>query len=151
MAQMFNDHARRVVVLSQEEAVTHKSSVIGPGHLLVGILGAEGSVAAETLKALGLDPGRIPAEVLKVPGRRKWRLWGNVPFAEESKEALNQALPEAQRFGHGFIGAEHLLLGLVHNEEGTAATVLNGLGISPKAVRERVHQSMAEPSQYTRE
>lgn len=142
MVQMFNDHARRVVVLSQEVAVEHESSHIGPAHLLVGVLGAEGSVAATALRSSGLGPEMIPASVLKIEGRRRWRLRANVPFDPESRAAIDQALPEARRFGHGFIGAEHLLLGLLHDERGTCAALLRDLGVSPAAVRGHLHRIM---------
>ena len=63
---------------------------------------------------------------------------GSERYTERAREALAYARAETVRFNHSYIGTEHILLGLLQVEEGIAARVLNGLGVSLEQVRERV-------------
>ena len=59
-------------------------------------------------------------------------------FSERARRVLSLAQEEAQRFNHNYIGTEHVLLGLVIDNEGTAAKVLGGLGIELNKIRSAV-------------
>ena len=61
---------------------------------------------------------------------------GNIPFAPRATKAIELAVREALRMEHNYIGTEHLLLGVLEEEEGTGGTTLSQLGVT----RERAEQ-----------
>jgi ATP-dependent Clp protease ATP-binding subunit ClpC len=63
-------------------------------------------------------------------------------FTKRARRVLTLAQEEAQRLNHNYIGTEHLLLGLVREENGVAVRVLRDLGVDPKQVRERVERTV---------
>jgi ATP-dependent Clp protease ATP-binding subunit ClpC len=70
------------------------------------------------------------------PGRRAGAKGGPIPISGKAREALEQSLREALRLGEDAIGAEHVLLALLRDEEGAAGRVLDRLGVAPAAVEE---------------
>ncbi len=63
-------------------------------------------------------------------------------FTKRARRVLSLAQEEAQRLNHNYIGTEHLLLGLVREENGVAVRVLRELGVDPRQVRERVERTV---------
>lgn len=88
------------------------------------------------------DPGGNPSDELRGKTLRGWRRpRGKGRFAQFTARACNVmalAQEEAKRLGHDYIGTEHLLLGLLREEEGVAAKVLANLGMDLEAARNRV-------------
>src|SRR5258708_20265703 len=68
---------------------------------------------------------------------------GSPPFTPRAKKVLELSLREALQLGHSYIGTEHMLLGLVREGEGVAATVLVSLGADLGRVRQQVIQLMS--------
>lgn len=116
MFERFTDRARRVVVIAQEESRSGGSSEINTGHILLGLVGAEG-VAAVVLSELGFDPDGL-REAMTVDGGQPA---GHIPFTPRAKKVLELALREALQIGNNYIGTEHLLLGLIREGQGTGA------------------------------
>jgi ATP-dependent Clp protease ATP-binding subunit ClpC len=114
---------------------------IGTEHLLLGLVREGTGVAATVLQRLGVDPKRVRLEVEKiVKSGADLISAGKQPFAPRAKKAFEYAVEEAKRLGQNYIGTEHLLLGLLKEEEGIAAQVLMNLGIE----LDEVHESLME-------
>jgi ATP-dependent Clp protease ATP-binding subunit ClpA len=139
MFERFTDRARRVVVLAMEEARRLNHSHIGTEHLLLSLLREPASVATEVLVSLGVPVEEVRGGVEESIGRGPTEPPdGHMPFTPEAKKALELSLREAEKLGHNYVGAEHLLLGLLREGKGVAAQVLIRLGAEHGRVRGRV-------------
>ncbi|GAA0915709.1 hypothetical protein GCM10009557_88450 [Virgisporangium ochraceum] len=148
MFERFTDRARRVVVLAQEEARMLNHGYIGTEHLLLGLAHEGEGIAAKALESLGVTLEDVRLRVEQIIGQGQQAPTGHIPFTPRAKKVLELSLREALQLGHGYIGTEHLLLGLVREGEGTATQVLAKLGAERNSVRETVVRllSGAEPS-----
>jgi len=140
MFERFTDRARRVVVLAQEEARTLDHGYIGTEHLLLGLIREGEGVAARALVSLGISLEAVREQVEQIIGRGQQPPPGHIPFTPRAKKVLELALREAQQLGHGYIGTEHLLLGLIREGSGVAAQVLVRLGADLNRTRQQVVQ-----------
>ncbi len=137
MFERFTDRARRVLVLAQAEAQLLGHGFIGTEHVLLGLVAEHDGVAAKALERLDITIDAVRDEVramVTVSGAAT----GSPPFTPRAKKVLELALREALDLGHNYIGTEHLLLGIVREGEGVAATVLVRLGAEPGQVRSGV-------------
>ena len=121
MFERFTERARQVVVLAQEEARTLKHNYIGTEHILLGLLREEEGLAARVLESLDITVERVRAQVVRIVGSGEEVTSGQIPFTPRAKKVLELALREALSLGHNYIGTEHILLGLVRENEGVAA------------------------------
>jgi len=140
MFERFTERARQVVVLAQEEARTLKHNYIGTEHILLGLLREEEGLAARVLESLDITVERVRAQVVRIVGSGEEVTSGQIPFTPRAKKVLELALREALSLGHNYIGTEHILLGLVRENEGVAARILLDLdaGRAPRAAPVRV-------------
>jgi ATP-dependent Clp protease ATP-binding subunit ClpC len=128
--------------LANREAQRFNHEYIGTEHILLALLAEGRSVAAEVLRKVGADLPTIRREVEKTvqagPGGFRVALrW--LPTTPRAKKAFEYAVLEARALGHNYIGTEHLLLGLLREQDGAAATVLTDLGVKLEEVRERLN------------
>ncbi len=137
--ERFTRRARRIVALAQEEAETLGHGRVGTEHLLLGVVRAEDDAVAPILAEAGiaLDPLRERVAALD-PGPRR-----RSPFSRAAKRALERSLREAQALGDRFIGAEHVLLGLLADERAGSLALLRELGADPDALRAAVLERRA--------
>ena len=142
MFERFTERARKVVVLAQEEARHFNHNYIGTEHLLLGLLREDEGVAARALTALGVTIEEARERVASIVGYGSEGPGLQAPFTPRSKKVLELALREAMRLEHNYIGTEHILLGLVRENEGVAARVLSDLGVSPDDVRRELVQML---------
>jgi ATP-dependent Clp protease ATP-binding subunit ClpC len=141
MFERFTDRARRVVVLAQEEARMLNHDYIGSEHILLALIHEESGVAAQALESLGIAEGAARQQVEEITGRgQQDPPRGHIPFTPRAKKILQLSMREAIALGHAYIGTEHILLGLVREDDGVAVRVLNGLGADPNRVRQQVIQ-----------
>ena len=138
MFERFTDRARRVVVLAQEEARMLNHAHIGTEHLLLGLVHEGQGVAARALEALGISLEGVRREVQETIGRGERPPSGHIPFTPRAKKVLELSLRESNELGHGYIGTEHILLGLLREGEGVAAQVLVKMGTDLNRVRQQV-------------
>ena len=143
--ERFTERARQVVVLAQEEARVLRHTYIGTEHLLLGLLREEDGIAARVLGALGITLEPVRAEVARIVGPGEEETRGQIPFTPRAKKVLELALREAQALGHNYIGTEHVLLGLVREDSGVAASILLDLGADAGQVRAEVVACSADP------
>jgi ATP-dependent Clp protease ATP-binding subunit ClpC len=133
----FSDEARRVIILAADEGRKLNHQVIDTHHLLLGLLREGDGVAARALTSLDVGYDAALVRVEAALGRGPESTPSHVPFTEAAKQAMKQSLTESLALGHNSIGPEHLLLGLVHDEN-DAARMLTDMGAEPSRVRERV-------------
>jgi ATP-dependent Clp protease ATP-binding subunit ClpC len=138
MFERFTDRARRVVVLAQEEARLLSHNYIGTEHILLGLVREGEGIAAKALGSLGISLEAVRQQVEEIIGRGQQEPSGHIPFTPRAKKVLELSLSEAHRLGHNYIGAEHILLGLIREGEGVAAQVLVRLGADLNRVRQQV-------------
>src|SRR2546423_580832 len=125
MFERFTERARQVVVLAQEEARILKHNYIGTEHILLGLLREEEGLAARVLESLDITVERVRAQVVRIVGSGEEVTSGQIPFTPRAKKVLELALREALSLGHNYIGTEHILLGLVRENEGLAQRITN--------------------------
>jgi ATP-dependent Clp protease ATP-binding subunit ClpA len=157
----FTDKSRRCVEAAFEEARMLGHDSVGDEDLLLGILSADEGIAAEALSSLGvtledvregseemlsdalssigisLEEIRLEAGdafEMRIPDGRK------IPLSPRGKKALVQARKEMRRLGDNYLGTEHVLLGMLSNEDGTAVRILAGMGVSPESLEDRLYQ-----------
>jgi ATP-dependent Clp protease ATP-binding subunit ClpA len=127
------------VVLAQEEAGALGHDSIGTEHLLLGVLAERDGVAVRALQSLDLSVDELRAEVeARIDHGEPGPAADHLPFTPRAKKVLELALREALSLGHNYIGAEHILLGLIREGDGTAAKVLVGNGADLATVRREV-------------
>ena len=150
MFDRFTDRARKVMGLAKAEAQRLNHEYIGTEHILLGLVQEGSGVAANVLKQMNIDLKRIRNEIEKiVKGSPTMVTQGNLPFTPRAKKVLELAVEEASNLGHNYIGTEHLLLGLIKENEGIAARVLLNLGVKLEEVREEILEFLgADKSSY---
>jgi ATP-dependent Clp protease ATP-binding subunit ClpC len=149
MFDRFTDRARKVMGLAKAEAQRLNHEYIGTEHILLGLVQEGSGVAANVLKNMNIDLKRIRAEIEKiVKGSPTMVTQGNLPFTPRAKKVLELAVEEASNLGHNYIGTEHLLLGLIKENEGIAARVLLNLGVKLEEVREEILEFLGADTRY---
>ncbi len=133
--EKFSERARRALTLAQEEAQRLNHNYIGTEHILLGLVRESDGVAAKVLANLGVDMGKVRAAVEFIIGRGEKAVSGEITLTPRAKKAIEFAVDEARRLSHNYIGTEHLLLGLLREREGVAASVLDSLGVNLEGVR----------------
>jgi ATP-dependent Clp protease ATP-binding subunit ClpA len=142
MFERFTDRARHVLVLAQEEARMLNHDHVGTEHVLLALIREGGGVAAQALKSLGVteEAARQQVEQITGPGQAGPQPGHDLAFTPGARKTLQLSLREAIALGHGYLGTEHILLGLIRDGEGVAMQVLNGLDVDPNRVRQQVIQ-----------
>ncbi len=138
MFERFTDRARRVVVLAQEEARMLNHSYIGTEHLLLGLIHEGEGIAARALESLGVTLTAVREQVQDIIGSGQQAPSGHIPFTPRAKKVLELSMREAIQLNHGYIGTEHILLGMVRANEGVANQVLGNLGADQARIRQTV-------------
>lgn len=155
------DRSRESVDAAFEEARMLGHDSLGDEDLLLGILRADGGMGAEALRSLGvtLEGAREESEEMlsdalasigislqevrreagdtfdmSIPSGRK------IPYSPRAKNALVEARREMRRLGDDHLGAEHILLGILANADGTAVRMLARLGVAPEALKDRLNE-----------
>jgi ATP-dependent Clp protease ATP-binding subunit ClpA len=143
--ERFTERARAVVVLAQDEARVLKHKYLGTEHILLGLLRVEEGLAARVLESLDVTAEEVRAEVVRIVGPGEEAITGQIPFTPRAKKVFELALREALSLGHNYIGTEHILLGLVRENEGVAARILLGFDAYAEKVRNEVITKLSGP------
>jgi ATP-dependent Clp protease ATP-binding subunit ClpC len=122
--ERFTQPARQVVVLAQQEAVGFGHNYLGTEHILLGLLRYEDGIPARVLRSYGVGVDEVRAQVSQIIGRGEGGAGGQIPFTPRAKKVLELSMREAKEMGHGYIGTEHILLGLLREGEGVAVRIL---------------------------
>ncbi|MHB0866457.1 MAG: ATP-dependent Clp protease ATP-binding subunit [Thermoleophilia bacterium] len=149
MFERFTERARQVVVLAQEEARSLKHNYIGTEHLLLGLLREEEGIAAQVLTTLDVHLDEVRMQVAQIVGMGDEVAAGQIPFTPRAKKVLELALREALSLGHNYIGTEHILLGLIKENEGVAARILLEFDADSDKIRSEIMRKLTGSARRT--
>jgi ATP-dependent Clp protease ATP-binding subunit ClpC len=135
----FSERARRVLSLAQEEAQRLNHNYIGTEHILLGLVKEEEGVAARVLIAMGVSLPKMKQAVEYVIGPGEKTGTTGTGLTTRAKRVIELAIDEARQMGHNYIGTEHLLLGLLRENDGVAAGVLDSFNINLERARAENH------------
>ncbi|MCW2927670.1 MAG: ATPase domain protein, partial [Thermoleophilia bacterium] len=150
MFERFTERARQVVVLAQDEARALKHNYIGTEHILLGLLREEEGLAARVLDSLDITVDEVRTQVARIVGQGDEATSGQIPFTPRAKKVLELALREALSLGHNYIGTEHILLGLVRENEGVAARILLDFDADAEKIRNEIIRMLSGPGRQQR-
>jgi len=120
-----------VLAMAREEAIRMRHDYVGTEHILLGLVRERNGPAAKMLDAAGIDPETVRQRVNEVVRTGYSTVQtGELPYTSRSKKTLEYAMDSARELDQGYVGTEHLLLGLVRGEKSIAAQVLNSFGLS---------------------
>lgn len=138
MWKQLTQRARKAIFLAQEEAGRLGYSHVGPEHLLLALLREDDCVAARILERLGLDLGTVRVELMDCLSKGTESLADDMQLSADAKAAIDLAFEEARALNEGWVGTEHLLLGLARGTNSVAGQVLSRLGADVGPVREQL-------------
>ena len=140
----FNDRAKRVLALAQDEAIRFNHNYIGTEHLLLGLVREGEGVAARALSSLGVELSKARSSDEFMIGRGDATTSPNeITLSPRTKKVIELAIDEARKLGHSHVGTEHLLLGIVR-EGGMATGILQSLGVELEKVRLQVIATLGQ-------
>jgi len=141
----FNDRAKRVLALAQDEAIRFNHNYIGVEHLLLGLVREGEGVAARVLNSLRVELSRARTSVEFIIGRGDATTSpSEITLSPRTKRVIELAIDEARKLGHSHVGTEHLLLGIVREGQGVASGVLESLGVGLEKVRHHVIAALGQ-------
>jgi len=142
--EKFSERARRVLISAQEEAQHLNHSYIDTEHILLGLLREEEGVAAKVIINLGTTLSKVRATVEFAMERSEKPSTSETGLTPSAKRVIELAIDEARHLGHNYIGTEHLLLGLLREGEGVAASALDSLSITLDRVRAEIARLLSQ-------
>ncbi|HOB92040.1 MAG: ATP-dependent Clp protease ATP-binding subunit [Bacillota bacterium] len=142
----FTERAKRVLDISAEEARALGHELVGTEHILLGLVREGTGVAAKVLSALNVQADRIREEVVRLVGRGQPLNVTRIGLTPRGKRVLDLAFQESRVRGDGYIGTEHILLGLIKEGEGVAAQVLKSMGVDAEAVVREISKIVGSPA-----
>jgi ATP-dependent Clp protease ATP-binding subunit ClpC len=146
MFERFTDRARRVLVYAQEEARDLDHAFIGTEHILLGLIREGDGVAAKALDALAIPYDVVREKVSELTEFARNSSSNSPPFTPRAKKVMELSLREALQLRHSYIGTEHLLLGIVRQDDGAAVRILKDLGVELSDIQAQVVQLMSSLS-----
>ncbi len=144
MFDRFTERGLRALALAQQEARRLSHDHAGTEHILLGLLRERDGLAAETLRELGINLHAVREQVEDILGRGRSEPPEHIPYTPRARRVLDLAQREAMQMGHGRVGTEHLLLGLLREGRNVAAQVIVTLGGDLSRVRQQVFQVRAD-------
>ena len=135
----FDDRAKRVLALAQDEAIRFNHNYIGPEHIVLGLIREGEGIAARVLGSLGVEMSRLRMEVDGLIGRGDSTTSpSEITLVPRTKKLIELAIDESRILGHSIISTEHLLLAIVRDPGSNAGEVLRRVGVDLESVRKKV-------------
>lgn len=138
MFERFTEKAIKTIMLAQEEACRLGHNFVGTEQILLGLIGEGTGIAGKALKGAGANLKDTRIEVEKIIGRGAGFVSVEIPFTPRAKRLIEYAWEESEELAHDYIGTEHLLLGLIRENEGVGIRVLENIGIDSNLLKEEV-------------
>jgi ATP-dependent Clp protease ATP-binding subunit ClpC len=146
----FSERARRVLSLAQEEAQRLNHNYIGTEHILLGLVKEEDGVAARVLINMGVSLPKMRSAVEYVIGPGEKAASQGPGLTARAKRVIELAIDEARQMGHNYIGTEHLLLGLLRENDGVAAGVLDSFNVNLERARAEITRFLSQNANRSR-
>lgn len=145
MDELFTQRARAVLAIAQEEAKYFKHQSVGSEHILLALIIEQNGIAGKTLREMGINENDIREEIEHLTGygtMKDYPVGGFLPYSPRARQIFAYAGDEAKRLGAQQIGTEHLLLGLLRDEEILASRIMLNLGMSLAKMRQLLKKKM---------
>ncbi|UCF86563.1 MAG: ATP-dependent Clp protease ATP-binding subunit, partial [Nitrospiraceae bacterium] len=158
MFEKFTERGRKIIIYAKEEAEKRNNDYLGTEHLFLAILREEDSLPMLILKKLGLSAEELRIEIERnLPSGVGTPTFGDIPFTPRAKKVLELAVEEARLLGHSYLGSDHLLIGLIREDEGLAGKILRSLGVNLLSARQLTinfvlrgqHQTVKDKKDHT--
>jgi len=137
----FTNRVRGALIKAREEAHRRNHEYVGTEHLMLGLLEEDDALVMDVLENLGARPVEIQSAVEQViqngQPNAKARL-PDLPYTPRARIVLDQAIAVAHEFGDGYVGTQHLLLGLIRERQGIAAQALTAAGLTEPTLRREI-------------
>ena len=143
MFERFTPPARQAIVYGQDEARSLGHDHIGGEHILLALLREQNGIAARVLVSLGLTLDDARTQIVRSLGSGESPETGQTPFTPGAVGALERSTAEADAQNHGFVGTEHVLLGLAGVGDENVESLLAGLGSSSAQIRAKVLEMLS--------
>jgi ATP-dependent Clp protease ATP-binding subunit ClpC len=137
----FTHRVRGALIKAREEAQRRHHEFVGTEHLLLGVLAEDDALVMDVLEHLGAKPIDLQTAVDQTirNGRPTGRpQTTDLPYTRRAKVVLDQAISTAHEFGDGYVGTQHLLLGLILEKQGIAAQIMASQGLTEPALRREI-------------
>jgi len=137
----FTSRVRGALIKAREEAQRRHYDQVGSEHLLLGLLGEEDALVMDVLENLGVNPMALQQAVeqrVSVGGAGRGKTTTDLPYTPRARVVLDQAIAAAHEFGDGYVGTQHLLLGLIRERHGIAAQELILAGLTEPTLRREI-------------
>jgi ATP-dependent Clp protease ATP-binding subunit ClpC len=141
MYERFTDRARKVMQLANQESQRFNHESLDTEHILIGLVKEGSGVAANVLKNMDIDLGKIRQEVERLAPQNNGgdrAVIGRLPLAPKAKQVIDFSVEEARNLNHNYVGTEHLLLGLLREQDSVAAQTILNMKLKIEVVREEV-------------
>ncbi|MBF0553163.1 MAG: ATP-dependent Clp protease ATP-binding subunit [Nitrospirae bacterium] len=151
MFEKFTERGRKIIIYAKEEAENRQNDYLGTEHLLLAILRDKDGLPVAILRKMGLSTEHIRIEVERnLPAGTNLLTFGEIPFTPRAKKVLELSVEEARLLGHNYIGSEHLLLGLIREDEGIGGKILRNLGANLLGARQLTINLSMRTQAYTK-
>ncbi|MGI8331190.1 Clp protease N-terminal domain-containing protein [Actinomadura scrupuli] len=148
----FTERAQHVITQAQEEARRAGRDHVDTDHLVLGLLAEPESLAVRAIQAQGVSPDEVRAAVAAAAGPPGEEVPpGHIPFTAQAKKVRDLTVREALRLGHNYIGTEHILLGLLSDDQGAGHRILDGLGVTKETTERWILSALDELLQARRD
>jgi ATP-dependent Clp protease ATP-binding subunit ClpA len=145
MGYNFTERVRKVLAIAREEAVRLRHEYVAPEHILLGLIGEGEGVASTLLQNLGVGLDDIRQKLEESVKKGKAHSTGpDLPYTSHAKKVLELSMSEARSLNHSYVGTEHLLMGLLLDEQSLAAKALSESGVTPERARAEVVRILGE-------
>ncbi len=145
MWQFYTERGKKVIKLAHHEAINMGHSMVEPEHLLLGLLQEGGGVACQALVELGVDPENLASHIRDLIGQSQDVLAKPVdlPLSQRMKKALDLAMAEARKMGVNYVDTEHLLLGILADDNSLVVQQFKSMGLTPMAVLKQINEILS--------
>ena len=140
----FSPRAQKALELAEKSASELGHSYIGSEHLLLGLLREEEGIAHRVLSEKGLSESMVRQILVNSVGRGVAGTSPTQGLTPRAKRALQSAVEESMRGGFGYVGTEHLLVGLLRDSRSMAMRILNAAGLSTRDILDAVQRKLQE-------
>jgi len=147
--EKFTEKARRVMFFARYEASQFGAESIQSGHLLLGLLRESEKTSTQLLDRMGVQTSVLRERLVSALTPRDKKITPSstsidIPMEEEVKRILQNATAESAKLNHKHVGAEHLLLGMLKEEQCLAGRLLREMGADLIAAKEILLESTKE-------
>ena len=137
----FTNRVRGALIKARDEAHRRNHEYVGTEHLLLGLLTEDDALVMDVLDNLGTSPSHVyslvdgmiqngaPTARSRIP---------DLPYTPRARVVLDQAIAVAHEFGDGYVGTQHLLLGLIRERQSVGAVALVNAGLSEPSLRREI-------------